>query len=66
VEQGALVIQRVAHRFILRRGKLTACIVNAGFSGSGGRLPTNTVSPQVERATRAVMGASISPSGGAP
>jgi type IV secretion system protein VirB9 len=66
VEQGALVIQRVAHRFILRRGKLTACIVNAGFSGSGGRLPTNTVSPQVERATRTVASGSVPSGGGAP
>jgi type IV secretion system protein VirB9 len=66
VERGALVIQRVAHRFILRRGKLSGCIVNAGFSGSGGRLPTNTVSPQVERTTRTVAGASVSAGGGAP
>jgi len=66
VDQGALVIQRVAHRFILRRGKLTACIVNAGFSGSGGRLPTNTVSPQVERATRSVTGVPGLPNGGVP
>jgi type IV secretion system protein VirB9 len=66
VDEGALVIQRVAHRFILRRGKLTACIVNAGFTGSGGRLPTNTVSPQVERTTRAVSGAAVSTNGGAP
>jgi type IV secretion system protein VirB9 len=65
VENGALVIQRVAHRFILRRGKLTACILNAGFTGSAGRLPTNTVSPQVERATRAVAGAAAS-GGGVP
>ena len=66
VEEGALVIQRVAHRFILRRGKLTGCIVNAGFAGSGARLPTHTVSPQVERTTRAASEAAASPSGGVP
>jgi type IV secretion system protein VirB9 len=65
VQEGAVVIQRVAHRFILRRGKLTACIVNAGFAGSGTRLSTNTISPEVERATRTVPSAQRS-AGGAP
>jgi type IV secretion system protein VirB9 len=65
VEEGAVVIQRVAHRFILRRGKLTACIVNAGFAGSGTRLSTNTISPEVERATRRVQSAQGA-AGGAP
>ena len=54
MEGGDVVIHRVARRFILRRGKLTGCVVNSGFSGSGTRLDTHTVSPAVERATRAL------------
>ncbi len=52
VENGDVVIHRVARRFILRRGKLTGCIVNAGYSGSGDKVESGTVSPLVERATR--------------
>lgn len=52
MDQDDVVIHRVAHRFILRRGKLTGCIVNQGFSGSGTRLESHTVSPSVERETR--------------
>ena len=52
VENGDVVIHRVARRLIFRRGKLTGCIVNAGYSGSGERVGSGTVSPQVERATR--------------
>ncbi len=48
--QGAdLVIHRIAHRLILRRGKLTGCIVNRSFSGGGVRLDSGTVTPGVER-----------------
>jgi type IV secretion system protein VirB9 len=48
--QGAdLVVHRVARRFIVRRGALTGCIVNRGFSGVGGRLETGTVSSRVQR-----------------
>src|ERR1700730_9099298 len=49
--QGDVIIHRTARRLILRRGKLTGCIVNKGYTGSGERLNTGTVSPQVERAT---------------
>lgn len=52
VESGDVVIHRVARRFIVRRGKLTGCVVNAGYSGSGERIGSGTVSPVVERATR--------------
>jgi type IV secretion system protein VirB9 len=52
VESGDLVIHRVAGRFILRRGRLAACIVNKGFSGGSERLKTETVSPDVERETK--------------
>ncbi len=34
VEDGELVLHRVAHRFVVRRGGLTGCIVNAGARGS--------------------------------
>lgn len=49
VEEGDVVIHRVAARFIVRRGKLAGCIVNRGFAGGSVRLRTDTVSPEVER-----------------
>jgi len=52
IENGDVVVHRVARRFIVRRGKLTGCIVNAGYSGSGERVGSGTVSPAVERTTR--------------
>ena len=52
VSQGDIVVQRVAHRLVLRRGRLTGCIVNAAFTGGGERLKSHTVSPVVERLTR--------------
>lgn len=47
-----MVIQRVARRFVLKRGKLTGCIVNRAFTGSGRRLASGTLSPDVWRVTR--------------
>ena len=47
--EGDVVIHRVAPRFILRRGALTACIVNKGFVGGGERLDSGTVAPDVQR-----------------
>jgi type IV secretion system protein VirB9 len=49
VDAGDVVIHRVARRFILRRGKLTGCVVNRGFAGGGKRLESGTVAPEVER-----------------
>lgn len=49
MEDGDVVIHRVAGRFILRRGQLTGCIVNKGFSGGGERLQSGTVAPSVQR-----------------
>lgn len=49
IEAGVVVIHRVARRFILRRGALTGCIVNKGYTGSGERLDSGTVSPDVQR-----------------
>jgi type IV secretion system protein VirB9 len=49
VDAGDVVIHRVAQRFILRRGKLTGCVVNRGFAGGGERLESGTVAPDVQR-----------------
>ena len=49
MEEGDVLIHRLAARFILRRGKLTGCIVNKAFSGSGERLSTGTIAPDVAR-----------------
>jgi len=49
VDDGDVLIHRVAATFVLRRGRLTACVVNKGFTGSGDRLDTGTVSPDVRR-----------------
>ncbi len=47
-----MVIHRLARHIILRRGKLVGCLTNKGFIGSGERLESGTVSPQVHRQTR--------------
>lgn len=49
VDAGDVVIHRVAQRFVLRRGKLTGCVINRGFAGGGKRLESGTVAPEVER-----------------
>jgi type IV secretion system protein VirB9 len=49
MDGGNLVIHRVARRFVLRRGKLTGCVVNQGYFGSSSRLESGTVAPGVER-----------------
>jgi type IV secretion system protein VirB9 len=49
MDAGDVIIHRIAHRFILRRGKLTGCVVNQGFGGGGLRLESGTVTPEVER-----------------
>lgn len=52
MDQGDVILHRVAARLILRRGKLTGCILNKGFRGGGLRLNSNTISEEVERATK--------------
>ncbi|HUN25450.1 MAG TPA: TrbG/VirB9 family P-type conjugative transfer protein [Steroidobacteraceae bacterium] len=47
-----VIIHRVARRFVLRRGALTGCIVNKGYTGTGERLTSGTVSRDVERVRR--------------
>lgn len=49
MDEGDVVIHRVARRFVLRRGKLTGCIVNQGYRGGGARLESGTVAPAVQR-----------------
>ena len=49
IDNGDVIIHRIAHQFILRRGKLVGCIVNKGFAGGGMRLDSGTVTPEVER-----------------
>ncbi len=52
IDHGDVLIHRLAPKLILRRGRLTGCIVNQGYAGSGTRLESGTVSPQVERERR--------------
>jgi type IV secretion system protein VirB9 len=52
VHAGRVVVQRVARRLVLRRGKLVGCIVDRAFTGSGTRLASGTIAPNVERLVR--------------
>jgi type IV secretion system protein VirB9 len=54
VENGEMIIHRVAAEFIVRRGRLTGCIVNKGFAGVGERLDSGTVAPDVRRERKEV------------
>lgn len=51
MDEGDVILHRVARRLILRRGHLTGCVVNKGFTGAGDRLKSHTVSDEVERTT---------------
>lgn len=51
VEADEVVIHRVAHRFVLRRGGLVGCVVNRSFVGGGKRTSTNTSATGVRRIT---------------
>jgi type IV secretion system protein VirB9 len=51
MDGGDVIVHRVARRFIVRRGKLTGCIVNKGYAGGGTRLDSGTIVPEVERTT---------------
>jgi type IV secretion system protein VirB9 len=52
MDEGDVILHRVARRLILRRGNLAGCVVNKGFTGSGERLKSNTVSEDIEREVR--------------
>ena len=52
MEDGEVIVHRVAQRLILRRGALTGCIVNKGYAGSGERLESGTIAPNVQRERR--------------
>jgi type IV secretion system protein VirB9 len=52
MDEGDVILHRVARRLILRRGSLAGCVVNKGYVGTGERLKSHTVSQDVERATR--------------
>ena len=54
MDAGDVIVHRVAKQFVLRRGKLTGCIVNQGFIGGGTRLDSGTVTPEVERRVQGV------------
>ena len=60
VQAGRIVVQRVARRLIVRRGKLAGCIVDRAFTGGGERLTSGTIAPKVERVTRRA-GRSVEP-----
>jgi len=51
VEADEVVIHRVAHRFVLRRGGLVGCVVNRSFVGGGARTSNNTSATGVRRIT---------------
>jgi type IV secretion system protein VirB9 len=54
LQDGEVIIHRLAPRLILRRGRLVGCIVNRGYAGSGERLPNGTISPNVVREVKQV------------
>jgi type IV secretion system protein VirB9 len=47
--QGDVIVHRTVRKLILRRGKLTGCVVNKSYSGAGERMETGTISPAVSR-----------------
>jgi type IV secretion system protein VirB9 len=49
MDEGDVLIHRLAPKLILRRGRLVGCIVNRGYAGTGTRLESGTVSPRIER-----------------
>ncbi len=55
MDGGDVIVHRVAHQFVLRRGRLTGCIVNEGFKGAGLRLESGTIAPEVERTVPGVV-----------
>jgi type IV secretion system protein VirB9 len=54
IEAGEVTLHRVARQFVVRRGRLSGCIVNESFTGAGEQLKSGTVTSAVERVTREV------------
>jgi type IV secretion system protein VirB9 len=54
MDNGDVIVHRVARRLVVRRGALTGCIVNQGFVGQGQRLESGTVTPEVIRERKEV------------
>ena len=52
IDRGVVIVHRIARRFVVRRGRLSGCIVNRGFHGDGARLRSGTIAPGVQRVTR--------------
>jgi len=52
VDGADIVVHRVSRRLVLRRGKLTGCIVNAALGKAAGPVSSGTVTPAVERVIR--------------
>ena len=52
MEEGDVILHRVARRLVLRRGSLAGCVVNQGFNGSGDLLKSHTVDDAVVRTTK--------------
>jgi type IV secretion system protein VirB9 len=52
MEEGDVILHRIAKRLIVRRGSLVGCIVNKAFAGGGERLRSNTTSESVHRETK--------------
>ena len=54
VEADEVTVHRVARELQVRRGALSGCIVNEAFAGSGERLRSGTIAPEVVREARSV------------
>jgi type IV secretion system protein VirB9 len=54
MDEGDVIVHRIARRLILRRGQLAGCVVNKAYTGVGERLTSHTVSEDVERTTPGV------------
>ena len=52
VEDDTVVVHRLAGRFVLRRGKAVACVVNRSFDAPSRRAASGTLSPAIHRDTR--------------
>jgi type IV secretion system protein VirB9 len=52
MDEGDVIVHRIARRLILRRGALAGCVVNKAYVGTGDRLKSHTTSQDVVRSTR--------------